>query len=165
MRRCSWLIRAKQPRTGPAFKRHSRGTYVLCYFRADGRRNADIERNVQLSEQIIRVLILSADHVKPEDIDKDTPATLAEQGRPKLETVEALEKPAGQEDVRPEVEIPAETGMEERSEAQQDSADVREEAQDAAVEQAAATEVGGSEQQEESPQPADGTEQESKEES
>ena len=144
---------------------HSRGTYVLCYFRADGRRNADIERNVQLSEQIIRVLILCADHVKPEDIDKDTPATLTEQDRPKVETIEALEKPAGQEDVRPEVEIPAETGMEERSEAQQDSADVREEAQDAAVEQAAAAEVGGSEQQEESPQPADGTEQESKEES
>ena len=144
---------------------HSRGTYVLCYFRADGRRNADIERNVQLSEQIIRVLILCADHVKPEDIDKDAPATLAEQDRPKVETIEALEKPAGQEDVPPEVEIPAETGMEERSEAQQDSADVREEAQDAAVEQAAAAEVGGSEQQEESPQPADGTEQESKEES
>jgi small subunit ribosomal protein S6 len=144
---------------------HSRGTYVLCYFRADGRRNSDIERNVQLSEQIIRVLILCADHVKPEDIDKDTPATLTEQDRPKVETIEALEKPAGQEDVRPEVEIPAETGMEERSEAQQDSANVREEAQDAAVEQAAAAEVGGSEQQEESPQPADGTEQESKEES
>ena len=144
---------------------HSRGTYVLCYFRGDGRRNADIERNVQLSEQVIRVLILCADHVKPEDIDKDTPATLAEQDRPKVETDEVLKKPASQDDVRPEVEIPAETGTKEHSEAQQDSANVREEAQDAAVEQAAAAEVGGSEQQEETPQPADGTEQENKEES
>jgi small subunit ribosomal protein S6 len=36
----------------------SRGTYILCYFHADGRSIAGIERDVQLSERIMRVLIL-----------------------------------------------------------------------------------------------------------
>lgn len=40
---------------------HSRGTYILCYFRAEGRRVRDIERDVQLSERIMRVLILCAE--------------------------------------------------------------------------------------------------------
>jgi len=56
----------------------SRGTYILCYFRADGRRISDIERDVQLSEQIMRVLILCAEHITQEDIEKDTPITRAE---------------------------------------------------------------------------------------
>jgi small subunit ribosomal protein S6 len=144
--------------------RHSRGTYVLCYFHGDGRRNADIERNVQLSEQIIRVLILCADHIKPEDIEKDTPAVLAEQDRPKAEADEVLKEPAGTQDVGPDVETPPETGTKEHSEPQQDSAEVSEEGQDAVVEQAAA-ELEGSGPQEESPQPADGPEKEDKQES
>jgi small subunit ribosomal protein S6 len=58
--------------------RKSRGTYILCYFRADGERIAEIERTVQLSERIMRVLILSAAHVGQEDIEKGTPAMPAE---------------------------------------------------------------------------------------
>ena len=58
-------------------KGKSRGTYILCYFRADGTRIRDIERDVQLSERIIRVLILSAEHMIREDIEKDTPAVQA----------------------------------------------------------------------------------------
>ena len=49
----------------------TRGTYILCYFRAEGGRIQDIERDVQLSERIMRVLILSAEHIKQEDIEKD----------------------------------------------------------------------------------------------
>lgn len=66
--------------------RHSRGTYVLCYFNGNGRKNADIERSAQLSDQIIRVLILSAEHLKQEDIAKDTPATAAERSQMAVET-------------------------------------------------------------------------------
>ncbi|UCG57532.1 MAG: 30S ribosomal protein S6 [Phycisphaerales bacterium] len=51
----------------------SRGTYVLCYFRADGRRIRGIEKDVQLSEQIMRVLVLSTEGRAQEDIDKDLP--------------------------------------------------------------------------------------------
>jgi len=50
-------------------KGHSRGTYILCYFRANGEKIQDIERDVQLSERIMRVLILSADHMTQEDIE------------------------------------------------------------------------------------------------
>jgi small subunit ribosomal protein S6 len=39
----------------------SRGTYILCYFRADSSRIKEIERAAQLSERIMRVLILSVD--------------------------------------------------------------------------------------------------------
>ncbi len=52
---------------------HSRGTYILCYFRVDGTKIRSIEREVQLSERIMRVLILSAESMSQEDIEKDTP--------------------------------------------------------------------------------------------
>jgi len=47
----------------------SRGTYILCYFRADGDRIRDIERDVQLSERIMRVLILSPETREKQDIE------------------------------------------------------------------------------------------------
>ena len=56
-------------------KRKARGTYILCYFRSDGQNNHQIETAVQLSEKIIRVLILCVDWMTDEDIEKDTPAT------------------------------------------------------------------------------------------
>jgi len=59
-------------------KRKARGTYILCYFRSDGQKNQEIETAVQLSEKIIRVLILCVDWMTDEDIEKDTPATKEE---------------------------------------------------------------------------------------
>lgn len=59
-------------------KGQSRGVYILCYFRVDGEKIQEIEKNIQLSEQIMRVLILNAEHLTQEDIDKDTPAIKAE---------------------------------------------------------------------------------------
>ncbi len=56
----------------------ARGTYILCYFRADGEKVREVEKAVQLSEQIMRVLILSAETRGKEDIEKDTPAMKAE---------------------------------------------------------------------------------------
>ena len=56
----------------------SRGLYIICYFRVDGGKIQDIEKNVRLSEQIMRVLILNAEHLTTEDIEKDTPAIKAE---------------------------------------------------------------------------------------
>ena len=56
----------------------ARGTYILSYFRADGGRIGDIERDVQLSERIMRVLILSTEGRTPQDIEKDIAETLAE---------------------------------------------------------------------------------------
>ena len=56
-------------------KGKGRGTYILCYFRSDGQKNPEIEKGVQLSEKIMRVLILSVDWMTTEDIEKDTPST------------------------------------------------------------------------------------------
>ncbi len=67
----------------------SRGTYILCYFRVDGQKVEDIEKSVQLSERIIRVLILNAEHMTAEDIEKDTPATRAEKEGPGTARAEA----------------------------------------------------------------------------
>jgi len=61
----------------------SRGTYILCYFRAEGKSIAEIERTVHLSERIMRVLILSTEHMTKDDIEKDTPVMLAEKPRQK----------------------------------------------------------------------------------
>ena len=57
----------------------SRGTYILTYFHADPDRISGIERDVQLSESLMRVLILRTDEMNHGDIDKKTPAQKVEE--------------------------------------------------------------------------------------
>jgi len=102
----------------------TRGTYILCYFKADGQRIREAEREIQLSEQIMRVLILCAEG-REQDIEKDTPATAIEKARekaaqqtvkePKAEpesneetTEEAQAKPATAGQAEPEQKTDAE---------------------------------------------------------
>lgn len=47
-----------------------RGQYVLTYFKADAEKIAGIERDVQLSELVLRVLILKREKMSEEDIQK-----------------------------------------------------------------------------------------------
>ncbi|MGA1979957.1 MAG: 30S ribosomal protein S6 [Sedimentisphaerales bacterium] len=47
-----------------------KGMYILCYFRAEGSKLRDIERDIQLSERIMRVLILCAEQRQAEDIER-----------------------------------------------------------------------------------------------
>ena len=72
-------------------KGHNRGTYILSYFRAESSKIAGIERDVKLSEPIMRVLILSAEG-REQDIDKDTPATI-EQKQQQAEASKQQEQP------------------------------------------------------------------------
>jgi small subunit ribosomal protein S6 len=58
--------------------RKSRGTYILVYFKAPGGSVRIIERDVRLSERVLRLLILNAEAMSKEDIEKDTPAMLLE---------------------------------------------------------------------------------------
>ena len=75
-------------------KGKSRGTYILCYFRVNGKRIREIEREIKLSEQIMRALILSAESMSQEDIDKQTPAMLAEERqRPIVQEAAEPEEP------------------------------------------------------------------------
>ncbi len=49
-----------------------RGLYVLTYFRAEGPKIGPLERDARLSESILRVLILRADHVTEETMHNVT---------------------------------------------------------------------------------------------
>jgi len=53
-----------------------RGTYILAYFECLSSAVAQIERDVRLSEEILRVLVVRTDQMKREDMDKPTPAML-----------------------------------------------------------------------------------------
>ena len=67
----------------------SRGTYILTYFRGDPSKIAAIERAVQLSEQIMRVLIICTDRMSKENMEKDTPATVVERTEAAAESAAA----------------------------------------------------------------------------
>jgi small subunit ribosomal protein S6 len=68
----------------------NRGTYILVYFNSPTERITLIERDSQLSERIMRLLILRADHVTKEDMEKGTPATMAEK---RVQTPEDSQEP------------------------------------------------------------------------
>ena len=88
----------------------SRGTYILCYFEAPGEGVKEIERSVQLSESIMRVLILSTECMSKKDMEKETPLKRAErrmeQESPEGEKV--LSKPEPEE-AKVELEVPEES--------------------------------------------------------
>jgi small subunit ribosomal protein S6 len=60
-------------------ERKTRGTYILAYFKAEGRRIAGIEKDVLLSEKIMRVLILGTEKRPPGLIEADI------KGEPRIE--------------------------------------------------------------------------------
>ena len=133
----------------------SRGTYILCYFRADGVRISEIEREVQLSERIMRVLILSAEHMSQDDVEKDTPATLTEKYEQKM-AAEAAERAKAAlaskqeeaaKDSEPEKQEPAEEpkteeAQEPESVCDEAAATAEKEEETEQVEQAEQTEAG-----------------------
>jgi len=54
-------------------QKKSRGTYILAYFNCETSKLGGIERDVQLSELIARVLVLRTDKMTPGDLEKLTP--------------------------------------------------------------------------------------------
>jgi len=109
-------------------KGKSRGTYILSYFRVDGGRIRDIEKAVRLSEKIMRVLILSAERLKPEDIEKDTPATKVEMEKEKRKVA----KEAAQEDEAEQVIAPEEAGEAEKAEVVEQTEETKQSAEEKA---------------------------------
>lgn len=51
-------------------KGRKRGVYVLTYFKASPTKIVGIERDVQLSENVLRVLVLRADDITPDRMEK-----------------------------------------------------------------------------------------------
>ncbi len=68
-------------------QRRKRGTYVLTYFEAPEERITQLERDARLSESVLRLLVLRADHVPEERINElktrpaETPLQPAGNGR------------------------------------------------------------------------------------
>jgi small subunit ribosomal protein S6 len=60
-----------------AIKGRTRGLYVLTYVKMDAQGVIEFERDCQLNEQIIRILVMRKDKLTQEQIDADTPATAA----------------------------------------------------------------------------------------
>lgn len=56
-------------------KKQKRAAYIICYFKADGSSIGGIERDTRLSEHLLRVLVLRADHITDEQLEeiKDAP--------------------------------------------------------------------------------------------
>jgi len=133
-------------------KGRGRGTYLLAYFKCGTDKITSIERDVQLSEQILRVMILVTERMSEKDIAKDTPASVMEKAAAASEAkaAEAAEKAeaeavAAAEIAEAEAKVAAEVAeavVEEEGavvEAEEDSSDVEadvaevEEASDEAV--------------------------------
>jgi len=55
-------------------KGRNRGCYVLTYFQASPEKISGIERDVHLSDHVLRCLVLRADHVTEEKMSEPTPA-------------------------------------------------------------------------------------------
>lgn len=66
-------------------KGKSRGTYILVYFECDPLRISGIERDVNLSEQVMRAMILRTDRMSQEEIEKATPIEQVEQAAEQAE--------------------------------------------------------------------------------
>lgn len=92
----------------------TRGTYILTHFNCDTSKIGGIERDVQLSELITRVLVLRTDRMTPEDLERVTP----------LEAAEAATK--AEEEARAKAKAEAEDRAKEAAEAAQADAEAQE---------------------------------------
>ncbi len=59
-------------------KGRKRGTYVLVYFKAPPGKIAGLERDAHLSEQVLRVLVIRADGITPDMMEKAVAPRAAE---------------------------------------------------------------------------------------
>ena len=71
-------------------KGNKRGLYILTYFKADRTKLAGIERDCNLSELLLRSLVLRADHIPTEEIEAaDERQALADEATLRKEEAEA----------------------------------------------------------------------------
>jgi small subunit ribosomal protein S6 len=63
-------------------KKHKRGTYIICYYRGPGSSVSAIERDVNLSDNVLRVLITDADHLNQKEMEAVEPQPIIREERP-----------------------------------------------------------------------------------
>jgi small subunit ribosomal protein S6 len=82
-----------------------KGTYILCYFKAEGSKLRNIERDIQLSERIMRALILCAEHRQAEDVERDLVSQKGGEGGTQKRVVEGRRtRDEGQKQTQSEAE-------------------------------------------------------------
>ena len=74
-----------------------KGTYILCYFKAEGGKLQGIEKDIQLSERIMRALILCAEDRPVQDIEKSTAPQAAGETETQKQTDEEQEQPKAED--------------------------------------------------------------------
>jgi small subunit ribosomal protein S6 len=70
-----------------------RGTYIISYFRAAGEAIAPIERDVKLSEDILRVLITDASHLNEKEMNAVEPQPIIREERPPMDFSGGYDRP------------------------------------------------------------------------
>lgn len=63
-------------------KRQKRGTYVIAFFNAPGGAIASIERDVKLNDDVLRVLVTTADHLNETEMNAVEPQPIIREERP-----------------------------------------------------------------------------------
>jgi small subunit ribosomal protein S6 len=91
-------------------KKQKRGLYILTYFRAQNTAITGIERDVNLSERILRVMILRADHLTEDEMRAadarealETEAKMRARQAEEAPQMEQPEAPAAEEEVEEEI--------------------------------------------------------------
>ncbi len=57
--------------------KQKRGTYVIAFFKASGANVTALEREVKLSEEVLRVLVTRADHLNEQEMNAVEPQPIA----------------------------------------------------------------------------------------
>lgn len=68
-----------------------KGTYILCYFKAEGSKLQDIDRDIHLSERIMRALVLCAENRPTEDVKTGPISQTADEAKTLKQAVEGQE--------------------------------------------------------------------------
>ncbi len=101
-------------------KGRKRGVYVLVYFEAEPDKITPLERDAKLAENVLRIMVVRAEGVTPEMMDKALAARgeMVEEGSSKAAegSPKAEEGPPKVEDGPPEVEVSSGPAAEEAAE-------------------------------------------------
>jgi small subunit ribosomal protein S6 len=65
--------------------KQKRGTYIICYYRGPGSSISAIERDVNLSDNVLRVLITDASHMNQKEMEAVEPQPIIKEERPSWE--------------------------------------------------------------------------------
>ncbi len=131
-------------------KDRKRALYVLTYFKADPQKMADLERDAQLNEGILRMQVLRREDITDEMINAETPATQVQQqreARAAEEEAKAAEAEAEGGEAKGEGEEPKTEGEEAKVEPAEAKAEESEQVEPAAepVEESTPDESGEAE--------------------